>query len=122
MFFIGIFGVQSKSQPIRTEQSIICPVCGAYSRYDVIQSYTYFHIFFLPVWKWNYRYFIKTRCCQRLCELDQVVGTRIARGEAVEIKSGDLNCEGSAQPRVCLNCSRQVDPKYNYCPNCGNRM
>lgn len=121
MFFIGIFGIQTKEETIRTEQAVTCPLCGAYDRYEVLRAYTYFHIFFIPVWKWNKRYLIRTRCCGRICALDQEVGSRIERGEAVTITAQHLSC---SEPRghFCPSCGAQLHQSFNYCPYCGNRI
>ncbi|NLM41230.1 MAG: zinc ribbon domain-containing protein [Firmicutes bacterium] len=120
MFFIGIFGVQSKDEVIKTEQAVTCPVCGAYDRYEVIRAYTYFHIFFIPVWKWNKRYFVRTRCCQRLCALEDGVGARIERGEAVTITAAHLRCS-EAPANICPACGAQLHSSFAYCPYCGIR-
>ncbi|NMB02572.1 MAG: zinc ribbon domain-containing protein [Firmicutes bacterium] len=121
MFFIGIFGIQSKSEVIRTEQSVICPICGAYDRYDVIKTFNYFHVFFIPVWKWNYRYFLQTRCCQQTCSLEQQIGERIDRGEVVSLGKEHVHCS-QGQGRICPNCRAGLDATYNYCPTCGERL
>lgn len=120
MFFIGIFGVQSKSESIRTEQGVICPVCGAYDRFEVLRTFNYFHIFFIPVWRWNKRYYIKTRCCRRVGELDPAVGERIERGEQVEITREQLVSQQSSGE--CPACGAALSSSFNFCPRCGTRL
>lgn len=123
MFFIGIFGIDNKSKIISTSQNIICPSCGAYGRYDVIKSYHYFHAFFIPLFKWNKRYFIQTHCCSRLCSLDKDLGLRIENGERVEIEDKHVHCNGPhANGSFCPRCAAQVDPAFKYCPHCGSRI
>ena len=92
MFFVGVFGIQDKTKEIHREQNVICPVCGSYDSYQLFKTYTYFHFFFIPLWKWNYRFFIKTRCCNRFCQIDQEIGTRIEKGETVIVSDSDLHC------------------------------
>lgn len=118
MFFIGIFGVQSKAKTIKTDAGAVCPICEAYDRYDVVKVFDYFHIFFITVWKWNNRYFIQTRCCQRRCSLDSDIGARIAAGEELEIKKEHIDCAG-ATAVLCPNCGQALHPSYQYCPYCG---
>ncbi|NLK39820.1 MAG: zinc ribbon domain-containing protein [Clostridiales bacterium] len=120
MFFIGIFGIEQKSKIIATRQDP-CPICGGYGQYDVIKSYNYFHIFFLPLWRWNIRYYIETGCCKRLCSLDNNIGGRIEKGEAVEIHQSDLHCSENSFQSTCPRCSSQLDPDFLFCPYCGNR-
>ncbi|HKM43331.1 MAG TPA: zinc ribbon domain-containing protein [Limnochordia bacterium] len=121
MFFIGIFGVQSKTKTLKTEVGIACPICGAYDRYAIMKTFTYFHIFFLPLWKWNKRYHIQTRCCQRRCALNDVMGARIEAGEAVEIvREHVTKCEQSqGVRRLCSTCRKSLEPTHRFCPYCG---
>lgn len=121
MFFIGIFGVQTKDETIKTVSGVTCPVCGAYDRYEVLRTYTYVHVFFIPVWKWNKRYFLRTRCCQRACALAEEVGRRIEQGQDVTITSADLRCAEPAE-RFCSHCGVQLHRSYSYCPYCGQRL
>lgn len=122
MFFIGIFGVQDKSKSIETKQNVICPLCGAYGRYEVMKIYRYFHIFFIPVWKWNVRYVIKTRCCGNVYEIDKEMGQRIEKGESVDIERIHIHHGEKDIIDLCPNCSAQLDPAYSYCPHCGTRI
>lgn len=121
MLFIGIFGIQTKNQKIKTEQGMICPVCGAYDRFDIVKTFNYFHIFFVPVWKWNKRFFIQTRCCQQICILDQEIGTRIEAGESIRVSEEHVQCN-RPRGRVCPNCQERLDSSYNYCPHCGTGL
>lgn len=122
MFFIGIFGVQNESKTIEAKPNVICPLCGAYGRYEVIKTYNYFHIFFIPVWKWNVRYFIKTRCCGKVCEIEKDMGVRMERGESVTIGWEHIHHGEQEIIDLCPNCSAQLAPGFNYCPNCGARI
>lgn len=120
MFFIGIFGVQSKSQILTTEVGTPCPICGAYDRYEILKAYTYFHVFFLPLWKWNTRYLLKTRCCQRLCALDATIGGKIEAGEKVEIRREQIACDPlPGESSYCSNCGRPAHDTHRFCPHCG---
>src|SRR5690625_1352731 len=112
MFFIGVFGIQSKAKTIKTEQGVICPVCGSYDRYDVLQTFNYFNIFFIPIWRWNKRYFLKTRCCQQTCELQQEIGKRIEKGEEVEITQDHLDCGQLPYRRICPNCQAKLEGTF----------
>ena len=122
MFFIGIFGVQNKTGQIASEAAVICPVCGRYGRYDILRSYYYFHVFFIPLWRWNKRYYIKTHCCSRVCELDQDIGSKIEAGRAVIIEREHIHCADRAAAPSCPNCSARLDPGFVYCPYCGSSL
>ena len=123
MFFIGIFGIEQKQKEVSDRRNIICPACEAFGSYRLIKMYNYFHIFFIPIFKWNTRYFIKTSCCNKIFEIHSEIGKRIEGGESVEIKSSDLESLGVAeQSNVCYHCGATIDPRYVYCPYCGKTL
>ncbi|NMB38846.1 MAG: zinc ribbon domain-containing protein [Firmicutes bacterium] len=122
MFFIGIFGIQNKQKHIKTENSIICPICEAYGRYDIIKTYNCFHIFFIPIWQWNKRYYVQTHCCNRTCELHQEIGIKLEKGESLTIEKEQIHCDDQHITDICPYCSAHLEPSFNYCPNCGNQI
>jgi len=122
VFFIGIFGIQNKTEPIASEAAVICPVCERYGRYEILKSYYYFHIFFIPVWRWNKRYYIQTHCCSRICELDQETGSKIEAGQSVFVEKEHIRCMDRTAAPLCHSCSAQLDPSFTYCPYCGSQL
>ena len=88
MFFIG--GISSGVKPLEYLKTVICGRCGAYGRYQVYMTYMYFSFFFIPIFKWNRRFFVEMSCCGAVYELDPEVGKRLLRGEEVEITESDL--------------------------------
>ena len=62
VIFIG--GV-SQGQKILSEGLVrLCGSCGSHGRYQVIMTYMYFSFFFIPLFKWNRRYYVKMDCCE----------------------------------------------------------
>jgi RNA polymerase subunit RPABC4/transcription elongation factor Spt4 len=121
VFLVGIFGVQFKAKSLIVEQGVICPCCGAYDRYEVLKTFNYFHIFFIPVWRWNKHYYIRTRCCSQTSELRQDVGERIERGERVQITNEHL-VHSQPTGRNCPNCRASLERTFNFCPHCGTQL
>ncbi|MFA5676366.1 MAG: zinc ribbon domain-containing protein, partial [Christensenellales bacterium] len=70
MFFIGVFGADIKQKKLREFEAITCGGCGRLTRAELVLSYSYFHVFFIPTFRWSKRYFIKTRCCGAVYEAD----------------------------------------------------
>ena len=68
MFFIG--GISSGVKPLEYLKTVICGRCGAYGRYQVYMTYMYFSFFFIPIFKWNRRFFVEMSCCGAVYELD----------------------------------------------------
>jgi len=123
MFFIGIFGIQDKDQFIGTYNNVVCPSCERLGGYEIHKSYTYLHIFFIPIFRWNIRYIVKTSCCGCLYELDPSVGKEFEKNPDTEIKKEDLRRVDSYFPfKYCSNCKTDVPAKFNYCPYCGEKL
>ena len=76
MFFIG--GISSGVKPLEYLKTVICGRCGAYGRYQVYMTYMYFSFFFIPIFKWNRRFFVEMSCC----------GLRAGSGGGKETASG----------------------------------
>jgi len=121
MIFIGIFGIQDKQRVIREYSNVVCK-CGRLSRGELIEHYTYFHLFFIPIFKWNKRYYMRFRCCNRIF--------RIPSDYVEEIKdSSDVDVNRLEEIRVyddvenrCPNCNGVLQRSFAYCPYCGHKL
>lgn len=125
MFFIGIFGVKQGHKEIGTENNVICPECGHLTRLSVVRQSTYFHIFFIPIFKWNARYFAKSLCCGQAFELNAEAGKEFEDGKSSVISQRDLQRIG---PQISTglvtwgSCGANVENSYRFCPHCGNPL
>lgn len=128
MIFIG--GISSGTKVIEYVKTVICSHCGSYGRYQVYMTYMYFSFFFIPLFKWNKRFYVKMSCCGTVYELDQELGKRLLRGEQAEITERDLTLVqagnkpyyGSAGAKVCENCRYETTEDFEFCPKCGRRF
>lgn len=122
MFFI--MGITDGQKQFDFTQTILCGGCGGYGRYEVFMTYTVLTLFFIPVFRWNRQYFVRTTCCNRLYRLDPEVGKRIARGENVQIDQQDLQPvnQGYGRYKMCRACGFTTTEDYVYCPKCGRRL
>ena len=126
MFFI--FGISSGRKDLDFRQTMICTVCGGYGRYEVYMEFTCFSLFFLPVFRWNRAYYVKSSCCGTLYTINGDLGRRIARGEPVTLREEDLQLvktgyggHGHGKKR-CSRCGFETEEDYRYCPNCANPL
>ena len=126
MIFIG--GISQGEKILNYTQTVICDICGRYGRYQVIMTYMYFSFFFIPLFKWNKRFYVKMTCCGSVYELDPEVGRRLEKGEAIEIRPQDLTPVsgtgggwGTGRKR-CANCGYETDEDFDFCPKCGRRF
>ena len=117
-------GMSNGEKRFDFSQTIICNVCGAYGRYEVFMTFMYLSLFFIPCFRWNKRYYVRTTCCNSLYELNPEVGKRIARGEDIEIRESDLiPLSGSRRNiRRCGRCGFSTEENFTYCPHCGSMM
>ncbi|ROR28738.1 zinc ribbon family protein [Mobilisporobacter senegalensis] len=116
MFFI--MGISSGQKKLGFVQTILCNRCGSYGRYEVYVTYTYLSLFFIPVLKWNKKYYVKSTCCNSIYNIELELGKRIARGECTNINESDLNLVQKGVDR-CPHCGAQVEENFKYCPACG---
>ncbi len=122
MFFI--MGISNGNKKLNYVQTMLCSACGQFGRYEVFMSYMYFSLFFIPIFKWNRRYYVKSTCCNRHYEIDAALGKRIRRGENITLREEDLHAIGGmgSRPERCPNCGYPVTSDFSYCPGCGTRL
>ena len=123
MFFV--FGVSSKEESIDFTQTKVCSNCGAYGRFEVYLTYSYFSLFFIPLIKWKRKYFVRTTCCDSLYTIDEDLGKDIERGDVSKIDGTHLRPirVNTNHKRTCLNCNFSTEEQnFVYCPKCGNKL
>ena len=123
MFFMAFFGINDRFKDIKYSLNGECPGCGRLTQYRVFMKQSCFHIFFIPLIRWNKRYYVETKCCGRIYELDPEIGESIARGENTKIFRGDLRFERKGHGLTsCPNCGTPISTTFEYCPKCGKRL
>ncbi|GLB31299.1 zinc ribbon domain-containing protein [Lacrimispora amygdalina] len=126
MFFIC--GMSQGKKLLDYTKTVICALCGGYGRYQVIMTYSYFSIFFIPVIKWNRHYYVQMSCCNTVYELDGEKGKKLSRREPVEIEEQDLTLVQSGRrneewyKRQCSRCGYETTEDFEYCPKCGQKF
>lgn len=126
MFFVGIFGIESKDKEIKTFAGVVCPDCGRMTAAALFMSYTYFHIFFIPTFRWNKRYFVRLRCCGALYEVPAGCADILKHSDTIDFSqlkkaSGGFDDFNSFYA-VCPNCGKRFDKSFPYCPYCGAKQ
>ena len=130
MIFIG--GISQGQKVLDYVKTVICDRCGRYGRYQVYMTYMYFSFFFIPLFKWNRRFYVKTSCCGALYELDPQVGKILLHGGQVDITQSDLTLvqEGNGHYdngfgnvlKKCPDCGYETKEDFEFCPKCGKRF
>ena len=126
MFFIGVFGIENKEKEIKVLNNFTCKSCNTLTMGRVIKHYEFFHFFFIPLFKWNERYYVECSRCRRIFSISKEKGKSIERGENIDLTYWDLNEVNNAYAyninNVCNNCGKVVDSEYSYCPYCGQKI
>lgn len=117
MFFVGIMGIGNKEKTITELSDITCKSCQKYGRYTVLKRYSYFHLFFIPIWKWGFQYYVVERTCNTIFRLSEQAGREIERGAKKEILDDEL--VEHHYVRRCKKCGQVLDDEFIYCPYCG---
>ncbi|MDN5352744.1 MAG: hypothetical protein PWQ12_1665 [Clostridiales bacterium] len=125
MFFF-MMGINNASKPIGRLRNVICPCCGAWSSIEVSVSYTELNLFFIPVFKWNRRYFGEASCCDCILEIQPEKGRAFERGEAITLDPADMqilrreNSRGDQE--TCPYCGASVQSDARFCSMCGRSL
>ena len=119
MFFI--FGINTKQEKLDFDELKICKVCGSYGRYEVYLEYTALSLFFIPIFKWGKKYFVKSNCCGSVFSISDEIGRDIEWGRISSIRDEDLIPIRThyRKKRSCSNCGYELDEGHIYCPKCG---
>lgn len=129
MFFLGVFGIENKDKVIKILENISCKKCNSTVTGRLIKNFNLFHFFFIPIFKWDERYYVICDRCNALYSIEKEKGKAIERGEDVKITYWDLqeikqeyNSDEYFQGNICKNCGREVDISFKYCPHCGAKL
>ena len=123
MFFIMGISQGNKELIQNAGRMNICKNCGSYTTYNVFMTYMYLSIFFIPLFKWNIKYYAQSSCCKSIFILDNEKGKMIKNGEEVIIEDSDLTIVNEYESiKNCRTCGYQTSQDFDYCPKCGNKL
>nr|WP_243113400.1 zinc ribbon domain-containing protein [Romboutsia sp. Marseille-P6047] len=115
-----MLGIDKKNKEIKELHNITCNNCDNLSVMKLIKNYTYFHIFFIPIFKWNESYYLMCKNCDSIYSISNEKGNAIEKGLDSNLTYWDLN-EIKTDNR-CKNCGNKIDNDYRYCPYCGEQI
>lgn len=124
MFFIGIFGIETKNVELKRLAPTMCKHCRGVEAFNLFKHYHQFHFFFIPLFKWKVEYYIVCEACQLIATIPTEKGQALEMGEPVELTLWDQEIvyKPSQIKRRCHQCQEIIDPTYQYCPHCGNHL
>ena len=120
MFFI--MGITDGSAPLEYRGNVnVCGSCGRLGSFEVFMTYMTFTLFFIPIFKWNKKYHVRTSCCGAVYSLSPEKGRMIERHQSVTINPEDLHEESRGALR-CSACGTLLERSFEYCPGCGRKL
>lgn len=119
MFFFGVFGIQDKQRTVKEFGNVLCPDCERLSRAELIESFTFFHFFFIPLFRWNKKYFITMRCCRSLYTVNEDYFQELKNSDSIDFSR--LN-RIRVSHDICPLCGNYINPNFNFCPKCGQKL
>ncbi len=114
-----MIGVNDRQEVLDFRQLVFCENCGRESTVEVYKIYRVLTLFFLPVFRWNVRYYARMSCCGSVIELSGEQGKQIEEGYPVYIDPESFPHRLIGR---CPNCGYEVDPDDLYCAHCGTRL
>lgn len=117
-----LFGTSTKQKKLDFIQSIFCSTCKGYEKYEAFITYSIFTLFFIPLFKWNKKYYITCVTCGSLYRLNKDIGVEIERGRNVNITESDLKPININTRILCSNCKAPLEDDFEYCPKCGEKV
>lgn len=121
MFFIGIFGIYPKREKIKRVEFIECSECKN-SDFSLIEDSSVFEFFFIPVFKFNKKYFLNCQHCNSIFVIDKERARDIVWKNTSDIDYWYLSKNILYRERRCQNCNSILNDRDNYCPVCGERV
>ncbi|WP_040215158.1 zinc ribbon domain-containing protein [Clostridium polynesiense] len=123
MFFIGIFGIESKQKEIGMLEDLGCKSCSRKSL-KIIKVYNYFHFFFIPLFKWNKSYYAVCKTCGAIYDIPREKGEGIEKGYKDLINYWDLKFSEHSESiqHTCEKCGKKLEQNFLYCPYCGEKQ
>lgn len=128
MFFIGIFGIETKNQEIGPLTPISCPCCHQTVPMTLFKHYYVFHFFFIPLIKWKITYYVVCSNCQTIALIQKEKGEAIVQGQLSNLTYWDLEPLHTSTKTVeersksCLHCEEIINSDYQFCPHCGKEQ
>lgn len=121
--------MQNKQEEIKILNDVSCRNCDKGLGGKIIKTFNFLHLFFIPLFRWNEKYYIMCSGCNSVYEIPQDKAKRIEKGKDIEITYWDLspiktrydNSNYSSESR-CSYCGKVMEPNFKYCPYCSVKI
>ena len=122
MFFM--VGIYPGEKLLEYCPMVTCPHCGRLGRLTIRMVYSQLVLFFIPVFRWGYRYIGRMSCCGSEYEIGSDKAEQIRAGMSVTLENEDFIPLNGLQEHKhnCPFCGRTVDDDFDFCPGCGRSL
>jgi zinc-ribbon family len=122
MLFIA--GISSKQEKLNYDQTIVCSECGKYGHYEIYFECMVFSFFFIPIIRWNKKYYVRNTCCGTIYRISKERGEDIRKGKETSLSKMDLEIVHQTYSfyKQCSLCGYETIENFQYCPKCSNRL
>lgn len=121
MFFI--MGSNAKIQQLGPVGAV-CPGCGRSLIFSLCKSFSYVHLFFIPIFRYHVQYIATCPGCAAVYAVDPEVGKAAEKGRLTTLPSSALSLirGGGRNPGICPHCGGSNPPGSAFCNRCGGRL
>ncbi len=125
MFFMA--GVYSKTKKLEYHEFRLCGSCSKYGRYEAYMEYSVLSLFFIPVFKFNKKIYVRTTCCNNSYLITNKEKSKMIEDGQTDVflKDEDLQLIQTGlnfNIIKCNNCGFETEGSHKFCPNCGNSL
>ena len=95
-----------------------CDTCQCEGTLELIKTYECFRLFFIPLFKWNVKYYLKHSCGGQ-ATISEEIAIGILHG-TIEMNNMHIEHE-KLKSEHCSHCGHDLDSQFEYCPYCGQK-
>ncbi len=123
MFFFAIMGINEEVKQLSFHKNTICKKCGRYGSLDGFMRCSVFSIFFIPIFRFSKKYYLKSNCCGAVFEVSEEKGRKMESCQNVDFDDSELkSSEYYNRPSYCPCCGYPLGNDHNFCPRCGRKI
>lgn len=99
--------------------------CASQGEMEVFYIGTLLRVFFIPIFTFKKRYFVRMTCCGEVYELEPGLGKKVRRRKIQSLALEDLidlNDYRQLGQRECPSCGYIVKSRDRFCSQCGSPL
>lgn len=123
-FMIGAYP-KEKIIPYKYDHAAVHS-CGKFIKIEIIRVSYVFSLFFIPIFNFGKKYYVRFNCCGKIHELDKETGKKIERGENppidIDLEQNTIIDSEYEIIKSCPQCGKTLEQDFEFCPYCGKKL